>query len=187
MEMKEDLSELEYNKGLFPYEAVREAITQKEKMITELLKILEDVEKKIHQIKEQPTYMAHIYAMFLLAQFKEKRAYPHIVDIFSHPGDTSDKIGGDFVCEDLPRILASVCHGDTTLIKQLIENRDAGEYVRDAGLRTLLILVVNGEKTREEVMDYYKSLFRGKESIQWFGIVSYHVVRIYVLRRFMRI
>lgn len=88
--------------------------------------------------------------MFLLAQFREKRAYPLIVNLFSHLGDTSDNIAGDFVCEDLHRVLASVCHGDTTLIKQLIENRDADEYVRGAGLRALLVLVVNGKKTREE-------------------------------------
>lgn len=176
MEIKKVLSEMEYNTGSFPYEAVREAITQKEKIVPELLKILENVEKNIDQIEEQSNYMAHIYAMFLLAQFREKRAFPLIVDIFSHPGDTSDKIGGEFVCESLPRVLASVCHGDTTLIKQMIENRDLDEYVRDAGLRALLTLVGNGEKTREEVMDYYKSLFRGKlkrkHSMVWDGLVS---------------
>jgi len=172
MEIKEILSELEYNRGYFPYEAVREAIERKEKIVPELLKILEDAEKNIHQIEEQPDYMAHIYAMFLLAQFREKRAYPLIVDIFSHSGD----VGGDLVTEDLPRILGSVCHGDTTLIKHLIEDREADEYVRDAGLRTLLVLVVNGEKTREEVVDYYKSLFKGKlekePSMVWCGLVS---------------
>ena len=176
MEIKEILSELEYNRGYFPYEAVQAAITQKEKIIPELLKILENVEKNIHQIKEQPNYMAHIYAMFLLAQFREKRAYPLIVDIFSHPGDTSGKIGGDFMCEDLARVLASVCHGDTTLIKQLIENRNADEYVRDAGLKALLVLVTNGEATREEVIDYYRSLFRGKlekeHSMVWNSLAS---------------
>ena len=120
--------------------------------------------------------MAHIYAMFLLAQFREKRAYPLIVNLFSHPGDTSDNIAGDFVCEDLPRVPASVCHGDTTPIKQLIENRDADEYVRDAGLRVLLILVLHGKKTREEILKYHKSLFRGKlerePSMVWNGLIS---------------
>ncbi|RZN36625.1 MAG: DUF1186 domain-containing protein, partial [Methanophagales archaeon ANME-1-THS] len=33
MEIKEVLSELEYNKGSFPHEAVRETITQKEKIV----------------------------------------------------------------------------------------------------------------------------------------------------------
>jgi hypothetical protein len=162
MEINKVLSELEYNKGYFPREAVRKAIAQKEEILSELLNILENTKKNIHRIEEDPRYMAHIYAMFLLAQFREKRAYPLIVDIFSHPGDTSDKIAGDFITEDLSRVLASVCHGDTKLIKQLIENKNANEYVRGVGLRALLILVVNGEKTLEEVTDYYKSLFRGK-------------------------
>ncbi len=177
MEIREILAELEYNRGYFPHEAVQEAIRQKDKIIPELLRILENAERNIHQIEEQPSYMAHIYAMFLLAQFREKRAYSLIVDLFSHPGDTSDNIAGDFVTEDLQRVLASVCHGDTTLIKQLIENRDADEYVRNASLKALLVLVVNSEKTREEVMDYYKSLFRGKlereNSMVWNGLVLY--------------
>ena len=176
LEIQEILSKLEYNPGSFPYEAVKEAIKQKEAIIPELLKILISAEKNINFIKENPNYFAHIYSMFLLAQFREKRAYPLIVGLFSHPGDTSDCIAGDFLTEDLQRVLASVCHGDTNLIKQLIENREADEYARDAGLRALLILVINGEKTRDEIMDYYKSLFRGKlereYTFVWNGLVS---------------
>lgn len=176
LEIQEILSKLEYNPGSFPYEAVKEAIKQKEAIIPELLKILENAEKNINFIKENPNYFAHIYSMFLLAQFREKSAYSLIVDLFSHPGDTSDCIAGDFLTEDLQRVLASVCHGDTNLIKQLIENREADEYARDAGLRALLILAINGEKTRDEIMDYYKSLFREKfereYSFIWNGLVS---------------
>jgi hypothetical protein len=40
MEIKEVFSEMEYNRGYFPHEAVREAITQREKIVPELLKIL---------------------------------------------------------------------------------------------------------------------------------------------------
>jgi len=177
LEIQELLSKLEYNTGTFPYEAVKEAINQKDGIIPELLKILENADENIDHIKEKPDYMAHIYSMFLLAQFREKRAYPLIVNLFSHSGDTSDCIGGDFITEHVARVLASVCHGDTTLIKRLIENRNADEFVRDAGLRALLILVVNGEKTPDEIMDYYKSLFRGKlerdYSFVWDGLVSY--------------
>ncbi|MFQ6127387.1 MAG: DUF1186 domain-containing protein [Thermoplasmata archaeon] len=176
LETQEILSKLEYNTGSFPYEAVQEAIKQKEVIIPELLRILENAERNIDYIKERPDYFAHIYSMFLLAQFREKRAYPLIVDLFSHPGDTSDSIAGEFVCEDLPRVLASVCQGDTTLIEQLIESRDADGYVRDAGLRALLTLVVNGEKTRDEIIAYYKSLFTGKlertYSFVWTGLVA---------------
>jgi hypothetical protein len=118
-----------------------------------------------------------MFAMFLLAQFREKRAYPLVVKIFSHPGETSEKIAGDFVTEHLARVLASLSNGDTTLIKQLIENRKAYEYVRAAALQALLILVINGQISREELIDYFKSLVREKlerkPSIIWIDLALF--------------
>jgi len=118
----------------------------------------------------------HIYAMYLLAQFRERCAYPLIVDFFSIPGDITVDSTGDVVTEDLHRILASVSHGDTSLIKALAENDDANEYVRGAALDALLTQLVCGEATRQEVMAYYASLFRGgltrKPSLAWASLVS---------------
>ena len=120
--------------------------------------------------------MAHIYAMFLLAQFREKRAYPLVVDFFSAPGDISLEATGDVVTEYLARILASVCCGDVGLIKQLAENEAADEYVRNAALESLVCLVAAGQMPREDVLAYYKSLFEGDLSQQpshfWDGLVS---------------
>ncbi|MFQ6060882.1 MAG: DUF1186 domain-containing protein, partial [Thermoplasmata archaeon] len=177
LDVQEVLSELEYNTGSFPREAVAEAVRQKERIIPELLRILENAERNIEDIIEEPDYFAHIYAMFLLAQFREKRAYPLVVSLFSHPGDTSDAIAGDFVCEDLPRVLASICDGDTTLIKQLIENREADEYVRSSALKALLILALYDEEAREETEEYYRNLLRGKlereYSFVWSALADY--------------
>jgi hypothetical protein len=162
VEIKEILSKLEYNTGSFQDEAVKEAIRQKDKIIPELLEILKHANENIMFIEEHPKYIAHIYSMFLLAQFREKRAYSLIVNLFSNPGKDYDRIAGDFVTEYLPRVLASVCHGDTTLIKKLIENREIDEWVRVGSLHALVTLVASGKKSREEVMNYYKNLFQGK-------------------------
>ncbi len=162
LEIKEILSKLEYNTGSFPREAVTEAIRQKDTIVPELLAVLQHAAENITFIEEHPDYMLHIYAMFLLAQFREKRAYPLIVKLFSYPGVDSDAIAGDFVTEDLPRVLASVCDGDTTLIEQLIENREVDEWVRVACVHALVVVVACGVKSRETVMEYYKTLFQGK-------------------------
>jgi hypothetical protein len=162
MEIEEILKELEYGRGYFPYEAVQEAIRRKDEIIPELIKILEYTEKNIHKIENDPDYVAHMFAMSLLAQFREKRAYPLVVKIFSYPGETPWRIVGDFVIDYLPRVLASLSSGDTTLIKQLIENRKVDEYVRAGALEALLILVINGQMSREELIDYFKSLIREK-------------------------
>ena len=120
--------------------------------------------------------MAHIYAMYLLAQFREPRAYPLIVEFFSIPGDIALDTTGDVATEDLGRILASVSCGDIRLMTTLVENEHANEYVRVAALRGLLTLVVCGEQSRDDIVAYYHQLFQGKiardMSFVWNGLVS---------------
>ncbi len=175
MNVQEILHELKYNTGVFPRRALQEAVACKEKIIPTLLQVIEDA-KKLPEVLYDDRYMAHIYAMYLLAQFRERRAYPLIVDFFSIPGEIALDATGDVVTEDLHRILASVSYGDASLIKSLAENDDANEFVRGAALDALLTQLVCGQATRQEVMDYYASLFRGgltrKPSQVWASLVS---------------
>jgi hypothetical protein len=155
---------------------LEEAIARREQITPVLLQILEEAAHNVEAVYEQEDYMAHIYAMFLLAQFREKRAYPLVVDFFSAPGDISLEATGDVVTEYLSRILASVCRGDVSLIKQLAENEAADEFVRNAALESLVCLVATGQMAREDVLVYYKSLFESNLPKQpshfWDGLVS---------------
>jgi len=85
---------------------------------------------------DNPDYMGFTYALYLLAQFKEKQAYPIIVKYVSQLTNGLDGTG-DMVTEDLGSLLASVCNGDLSLIKQLIENPERNGYVRSAALESL--------------------------------------------------
>jgi hypothetical protein len=174
MDIQDILKQFEVNEGTFPREAVIEAIEQRESITPELLHILEYVHQDIEHLLEKG-YMAHIYAMYLLAQFREPRAYPLIVQFFSMPGEITLDVTGDVVTEDLGRILASVCCGDIGLITTLVENAQANEYVRDAALRSLVSVVACGEHTREDVLAYYQRLFQGglprAFSMLWNGLV----------------
>lgn len=80
--------------------------------------------------------------------------------MFSYPTGILEALWSDVVTEAANRILASVCGGDIEPIKALAENPQAGEYARSAALRSLLVLVAQGDKSREEILDYYRSLFR---------------------------
>jgi len=73
-------------------------------------------------------YMAHLYSMFLLAQFPETRAYPLVLRFALLPGDLAYALSGDFITDDLGRVLASVCGGDIAGIQSLIENESAHEW-----------------------------------------------------------
>ena len=167
MELKVILKELESNTGRFPREALREAIAQRERIIPALLNLLRGAQNNIDSVANSESYIAHIYSMYLLAQFREPRAYPLIADFFSIPGEVTLDVTGDVVTEDLNRILASVSGGDTGRIELLVQDENVNGYVRGAALNGLLVLVARGAKTREEVMDYFQSLFHGGLERKW--------------------
>jgi hypothetical protein len=162
MQLEEILSELENNTGVFPRLAVERAIEEQEAITPFLLATLEECKNNLEELFEEEAYILHLYALYLLAQFREAKAYPLIIDFFSIPGDITLDFTGDVVTEDLPRILACVCHGNIEPIKQLIENQEANEYVRDAALQSLVVLVVQGILPREQVIQYYDELFSTK-------------------------
>ena len=89
MDTQEILRRLEFNDGTFPRSALEDAIIHRDSIIPKLLEIIERASQKAEELVEKENYMAHIYAIFLLAQFREKRAYPLIVDFFSIPGRIS--------------------------------------------------------------------------------------------------
>jgi len=72
------------------------------------------------------------YALYLLAKWREPRAYPHVVRWLSLPGEAPFHIAGDVVTQDGGRILAAVCDGDLEPITALVVDRSANAYGRSA-------------------------------------------------------
>jgi hypothetical protein len=159
MELTEIIAELENFTGTFPRLALERAIAEQEAITPLLLGTVQKWKSKLEELSECPNYFLHIYAMYLLAQFRESQAYQPIVEFFSVPGEISMDVTEDLVTEDLGRILASVCDGNIEPIQQLIENRQANEYVRSSALSSLIILVVRGSLEREVVIQYFEELF----------------------------
>lgn len=160
--MNELLKQIEYNNGDFPELQLKEIINRKEEFIPELIEILANAKENYEEILEKPNYFAHIYATFLLAQFKEVRSFRPIIDLISLPNEIPDDIFGDFLTEDLHKILASVCGGDTQSIKKLVEDSNVNEYVRCAAIKSFIVLLGEGVISQSEVIEYYKSLFKEK-------------------------
>ena len=167
MEIAEILQQLERNQGTFPRAAVAAAVERRDEIIPELLRVLEDSIDRAAELSRSEAYMADLYAMFLLAQFREVRAYPLVVRFAALPSDLLDNLAGDFLTEDLGRVLASVCGGDLGGIQALIENEDTYQWVRSSAIRSLVALVAAGLKSRQEIVDYFAQLFRGKLKRQW--------------------
>ncbi len=163
MEISEILKNLEYCEPEFPRSAVAEAIARREEITPELLRILEDAIRDPVRFTDEDGFFLHIFAVFLLAKFREPKAYPLIVRIASLPGDMIFDLLGDVVTESLGSILASVSCGDTGGIKTLIENEATNEFARSAALRALVTLVATGEQSRDAVMEYFRDLFHRLE------------------------
>jgi len=162
METAEILHQFERATGKFAQAAVEAAVARREEVTPHLLRILEETVDRAAQLDAEGDHMAHLYAMFLLAQFRETRAYPLVVRFASLPGDLLDSLCGDFLTEDLGQVLASVCGGDIEGIQSVIENEEADEWARGAALSSLVTLVAVGQKSRDEIVSYFARLFRGK-------------------------
>ena len=88
MTIPEILEALTPYTGRFPKQAMQAAIEQREAITPELLRVVEAVAADPVKHAERKDDMLHVCALFLLAQFREKRAYAPIVSLFNAPGET---------------------------------------------------------------------------------------------------
>ncbi len=176
MTVPEILETLDAFTGRHPTEAMRAAIDQCEAITPQLLRTLEVIAEDPEAAAKKKDAMLPVLALFLLAQFREKRAYPLIVKILSAPGEVPFDLFGDTVTEGLCQILASVYDGDPAPLQGLIESEEVDEFVRSAALRTFLVMEHTGLMPRTGVIEYFRSLFQGKlqrtPSYAWDALVS---------------
>jgi hypothetical protein len=172
----EILKELEPYTGRFPMEAMKAAVEQREAITPELLRVVDAVADNPTEYGKRDGYMLHHLAIYLLAQFREKRAYPAIVKMMNAPGETPFDLVGDTVTETLGQVFASVYDGNPELLHGLVENEAVNEFVRAAAFEALLVLEHTGQMPRAEVVEYLRSLFHGRlqrtHSYAWDSLVS---------------
>ncbi|MFK0572474.1 DUF1186 domain-containing protein [Endozoicomonas sp.] len=156
----EMLSEFSQRRGYFPKAAVEAAIEQQEAITPWLLASLEKAADT--GTEDEANDNLTMFALYLLAQFRETRAYSLIINIITRPADAIEYLLGDITTEDLNRVLASVFDGDIVLLQSVIENSNVYEYVRGAALQALTILYRTGKLDRDTVLNYFTDLYRGK-------------------------
>jgi hypothetical protein len=175
MEIRELLARLDQHRGSFPEHLVAEAVARREEVIPILLETLEAIDSDPEPWLADQGRMVHIHAMYLLALFRETRAYPLLVRIFSRPGEFPFDLAGDVVTQDLGRILASVSGGDISGMAALIENEQANEYVQSVAMDGMVSLVTTGQRSRDEIMAYFLQLFQKLErnpGAHWDGLAN---------------
>ena len=150
------ISELKYFNKEFPRTALEKAISNKEETTQILLSELDQMLETPEIITEDDDYMLHIYAIHLLAQFREKEAFQRIIELVSFSPEQVDFMLGDIITEDLNSILYSTFDGDLTSLKNVIENPMVNIYVRGAALDVYGKLYSDGVVTKEGIYKLFK-------------------------------
>ena len=166
----------------FPRQELAYLIAHPEESTPVLLQLLEDIIENFDAYYANDDFVGHFYAFYLLAQFRETRACPLITQFFMQYGDRAEAMCGDFVTEDLDRVLASVFDGDLTFIKQLIETTTINIWVRGAAINSLTILAVQGILSDEVVVAYFRELFADKlerDNVEAWDTLVVEAVRVY--------
>ena len=163
MEIQEILEAFQINDGVYKRKYVDEAVKRKDEIIPHLISILENVLSNPKPYIEND-YFDHLYAVILLGYFKAHQAHSVMIDLLSMPEDMPHQLFGDIISEDFPAILFQTCGGGLDKIKSLILNKKANDFCRGAALGAMVYAVADGMVTREETLDFFGSLFTGKEA-----------------------
>ncbi len=161
--------------GVYQRQAVDEAIALQEEITPHLIHIVEDV--AVHPLDYlNADSMAPTYAVMLLGYFREVRAHPALIKLFSLPQVALEPLFGDLITEDLSMILYLTCGGSLEQIKTLVLNQKAYEYCRSAASGAMVYAVIEGVADRSEVLAFFGSLFTGNEaepdSVFWSSIAG---------------
>ena len=99
-EILKQLDIVPYQAEFAPYEAaLRAAVAQREAILPELIAAIERVSADPGPYLEHPERSLHLFAVYLLAQFRETGALDCFVRFFSLPGEVALNLTGDLVTE----------------------------------------------------------------------------------------
>jgi hypothetical protein len=144
-----------------PYEAALLAASEQREAITpELIAAVDRVaDKPAHYLKKDQEDWLHLFAIYLLAQFRETGAVEVFLRFFSLPGEQALDLTGDMVTENGAAVLASVCGGDPAPLLRLAHNEAVNRFVRTEAIRALAVQALWGERPREAVVEDLRQLF----------------------------
>jgi hypothetical protein len=145
-----------------PEEALHEALAQREALTDPLLDALRGFVARAQDpavFGEDEEDTLPVMAMYLLAQFREARAFPSFEALCRLPEPVSGEWLGDMLTQDFARFLASTCEGQPQALQRLAGDESLDLYARWTALDALLILVVEGAWPREAMIAWLGELW----------------------------
>lgn len=146
-------SQLEYFSRPFPRSAIAFANEHREEIAPFLIEALSRVAAN-PSIADNSEYALHLYAMHLLATWRDTRAYGPLVALGHHSEDVLETVMGDVITESYGRSLAAVCDGNIEPLQALFEDTQASHWARNAALDAWMIRVIEGDSLRDDLLQY---------------------------------
>jgi hypothetical protein len=154
------LAELGFNRGFFPHRTVLLAQQMQAELTPILLQVLADVPADPVAdpagVAQRDEYLLPVYAMYLLAYWREPDAFDLFVQLFATESEWLEDIAGDILTEDLHSLLASCFSGDLAQLDQLVCDPELSQYFRGAVVRSLLVLYAEGALERPVIEAYFQ-------------------------------
>lgn len=136
----------------YPEAIILAMIRRREEMKPALLAVVEDAGARPSYYLEGGRWKALIFAAYLLAQFRETRAFKPLCATLNLPSEVTDALWGDVLTEDMGRMLASVYDGDDAPLRAILANPGAYEFAQSASVpKAYLCLLEAGVVTRDHV------------------------------------
>lgn len=155
------LQSIEYYDQNFPEDAIEELLNREEESRDYLFQYMEEFMKNIFKHLSEDDYIGHIYAVILLAKFKEKKLCPLFLDLLRLPGTRIYELFDTIIPEYGARIIASVYDGNIDNILKVLNDKKANEYAKAVTIQGLKILCINKKISIEKLEDFLIGLLRG--------------------------
>lgn len=141
-----------------PKEALQAAEELRSELTPLLLEALSRAAEHPEELEKDPDFQLPFYAMYLLAAWREPRAYPRLLNFLRLPRERGVDLSGDIVTEDMSWMLAQTCAGDTAQLEALTIDRTVNEWARGAAVNALAFLTQIGEQTTESLYAQFRRI-----------------------------
>jgi len=152
--------------GELPVEAIRAIQASPAECTPRLIEIIRQATARIRAGENLPGN-GQVIAVYLLMEFKAIESLPTLVEAISLPEEQVDEMLGDFITEDLCRLLAALDSDDLEVTDRLIADFNICPPVRNAAAYCYLLRARDGRLSRGEVLrkisPYLKSALKVRD------------------------
>jgi hypothetical protein len=155
-----------------PEEAITAALGMREELAPIFLNMIAEWNKG-EGYPETGYYYLTSFAVYLLAEWREKSAFKPVLRLLATP--QSDDLLGDSITEDGALLLVNLYDGDRDALENLALDEEADEFVREQALDAYVRLTQDGEIPRDIARTFLERLLAEmprQANMAWIGVVD---------------